>query len=64
MSVPAKHTDSQVGGSAFDYTHWDRCDQIMLMTYDEHTSGTSRSVASLPWSKSHQNARARSQNTR
>jgi spore germination protein len=53
MSVPAKHTDSPKSAwiGAFDYHALGQiCDQIMLMTYDEHTSGTSPGpVASLPW---------------
>lgn len=53
MSVPAKHTDSPRSAwvGAFDYQALGKaCDQVMLMTYDEHTSGTGAGpVASLPW---------------
>lgn len=53
MSVPAKHTDSSKSAwvGAFDYRALGEiCDQVMLMTYDEHTSGTGAGpVASAPW---------------
>ncbi len=43
MSVPAKYKDSPSSAwiGAFDYYALGKvCDQIMLMTYDQHTSGT------------------------
>ncbi|MCR4426296.1 MAG: glycosyl hydrolase family 18 protein [Firmicutes bacterium] len=53
MSVPAKHKDNPTAAwvGAFDYYELGKqVDQLMLMTYDEHTSGTAPGpVASLPW---------------
>ncbi|HNY67779.1 MAG TPA: glycosyl hydrolase family 18 protein [Bacillota bacterium] len=53
MSVPAKHKDAPTSAwvGAFDYYELGRvCDQVMIMTYDEHTSGTRPGpIASLPW---------------
>lgn len=53
MSVPAKHKDAPTSAwvGAFDYYELGRvCDQVMIMTYDEHTSGTGPGpIASLPW---------------
>ncbi|MEA4882052.1 MAG: glycosyl hydrolase family 18 protein [Clostridia bacterium] len=53
MSAPAKHSDSPKSSwiGAFDYYQLGRAvDQFMIMTYDEHTSGTPAGpVASLPW---------------
>jgi spore germination protein len=53
MSVPAKYKDSPSSAwiGAFDYYALGKiCDQIMLMTYDQHTSGTAAGpVASVQW---------------
>ncbi|HOB43482.1 MAG TPA: glycosyl hydrolase family 18 protein [Bacillota bacterium] len=53
MSVPAKYKDSPSSAwiGAFDYYALGKvCDQIMLMTYDQHTSGTGPGpVASVQW---------------
>lgn len=53
MSAPAKYKDAPTSAwvGAFDYYELGRvCDQVMIMTYDEHTSGTPPGpIASLPW---------------
>ncbi len=53
MSMPAKYKDAPTSAwvGAFDYYELGRvCDQVMIMTYDEHTSGTRPGpIASLPW---------------
>lgn len=53
MSAPAKYSDSPKSAwvGAFDYRALGEiCDQVMLMTYDEHTSGTGAGpIASAPW---------------
>lgn len=53
LSVPAKTTDSLTDGwsGAYDYVALSKyCDQMVLMTYDEHyPGGTAGPVASIGW---------------